>query len=78
MHVPGTEKPAEQRSEEEKAMIQEVEHAGWNAYMRAEGYCFAPERDDLAKQHHLLIPFHDLPEKEKIKDDVEWVDLNEQ
>lgn len=77
MHIPGTEKPAEQRSEEEKARIQEVEHAGWNAYMRAEGYCFAPERDDLAKQHHLLIPFHDLPEKEKIKDDVEWIDLNE-
>ncbi|MCD8150253.1 MAG: hypothetical protein LUE92_12005 [Clostridiales bacterium] len=69
MHVPGTDKAPGQRTEEERRAIQKVEHAGWNAYMRSIGYRYAPERNDMAKLHHLLIPFEDLPESEKIKDD---------
>ena len=67
--VPGLEKPPAQRTEEERIAIQQMEHAGWNAYMRSEGYIYAPQRNDAAKQHHLLIPFDDLPYSEKIKDD---------
>ncbi len=69
LHVPGTDKAPEERTLEEKMAIQRIEHAGWNAYMRSEGYRFAAERNDLARCHHLLIPFDDLPEKEKTKDD---------
>ena len=69
MHVPGTDKAPSERTEEEKRAIQKVEHAGWNAYMRSIGYSYAPKRNDLARLHHLLIPFEELPESEKIKDD---------
>lgn len=68
MGVPGIDKKPEDRTEEERIAIQFMEHAGWNAYMRTEGFCRGP-RDDLAKLHHLLIPFDELPYSEKIKDD---------
>ena len=37
--------------------------------MRSAGYSYAPVRNDLAKQHNCLVPFDDLPESEKEKDD---------
>ena len=67
--VPGLDRPPAQRTEDERIAIQQMEHAGWNAYMRSEGYIYAPKRNDAAKQHHLLIPFDELPYSEKIKDD---------
>lgn len=69
MKVPGMDKLPKDRTEEEKLAIQRVEHAGWNAYMRSEGYCYGEKRDDLAKLHPLLVPFDWLPETEKLKDD---------
>lgn len=69
MGVPGLEKPPAERTEEERMAIQRMEHAGWNAYMRSEGYVYAPKRNDAAKQHHLLVPFDALPYSEKVKDD---------
>lgn len=69
MKVPGTDKLPKDRTDEEKLAIQRVEHAGWNAYMRSEGYCYGDVRDDLAKLHPLLVPFDRLPEAEKLKDD---------
>lgn len=69
MNVPGTDRAPKDRTEEERRAIQKVEHAGWNAYMRSLGYCYAPKRNDLARLHHLLVPFDELPEEEKIKDD---------
>ena len=68
MGVPGIDKPPKERTEEERRAIQRMEHAGWNAYMRTEGFCCGP-RDDLAKLHHLLIPFDRLPLSEQLKDD---------
>lgn len=73
--IPGAEKPSKERSKDETVSLAKLEHKRWNAYMRAEGYCFSGStdektRDDLAKLHHCLVPFSDLPEKEKWKDDV--------
>ena len=65
----GIEKPIEQRTEEEIWALRELEHRRWNAYIRSEGYTYAEERNNLAKTHHCLIPFYDLPLKEQKKDD---------
>lgn len=67
--MPGADKPPDRRSEEEKRGLRLLEHRRWNAYMRSAGYSYAPVRNDLAKQHNCLVPFDDLPESEKEKDD---------
>ena len=46
----------------------ENEHKRWNAFMRAEGY-ICGKRDDIAKRHNDLVPFAQLVESEKQKDD---------
>lgn len=67
--VPGSDKKASERSEDELWFYRRLEHARWNAYVRSEGYVWAEKRDKLAKTHHLLVPFDKLPYEEQIKDD---------
>lgn len=67
--IPGADKKKEERTEEETDIIRRQEHDRWNAFMRTEGYSYAPERNDLGKKHNLLVPFDDLPEDIKMKDD---------
>lgn len=47
---------------------QRLEHWRWNAYMRSEGFRYAPERNDIAKEHHNLVPYDELDEKTKSYD----------
>lgn len=68
--IPGAGKDVSDRTEEEKHSIRMLEHCRWNAYMRSEGYCYSPVRNDLAKTHTDLVPFGSLSlEKQKIDDD---------
>lgn len=67
--IPGADVPVEKRSDEEKEIVRKLEHKRWNAYMRSEGYCYGEERDDMAKTHPCLVPYDELPEHEKKKDD---------
>ena len=72
--VPGADKPPAERTEEEKQLLRVIEHRRWNAYMRTEGYCYSgstdpASRNDLGKLHNCLVPFDELSEKEKVKDD---------
>ena len=69
LEIPGTDKDLKERSVEEKRYIREIEHRGWNAYMRGEGYRYSKERDDMLKTHQDLVPFYKLPLKEQEKDD---------
>lgn len=50
-------------------LLRRYEHRRWNTYMRGEGYICGEKKDHIAKTHPLLIPFDDLPEEEKKKDD---------
>lgn len=50
-------------------LLRLYEHRRWNTYMRSEGYVRGEEKDHIAKTHKLLVPFDDLPEEEKKKDD---------
>lgn len=67
--IPGIEKTLEERSEAEKWALRNLEHRRWNAYIRSEGFTYAPVRNNLAKTHPCLVPFDQLPEKEQEKDD---------
>ena len=71
--IPGSDKKTDQLTEEEKNIIEVLEHKRWNAYMRSEGYVFSgssdkSSRNDLAKMHHDLVDFSSLTEDEKRKD----------
>lgn len=68
-NIAGANKPAEERTEKEKYNMRILEHKRWNAYMRSEGYSYAVNRNDMAKQHNCLVPFDSLSEVDKIKDD---------
>lgn len=67
--MPGIDKAAKDRSDDELWALRRLEHRRWNAYMRSEGYCRGPERNDLAKMHHCLVPFDELSEADQKKDD---------
>ena len=74
--IPEAEYPPKQRKNEANIhAIRVLEHRRWNAYMRSIGYSYSGNvndkntRNNLAKLHHLLVPFDELPYKEQIKDD---------
>lgn len=69
LYTSGMGKEQEERTSDEKRKIRVMEHTGWNAYMRTEGYCYGRERNEMLKLHPDLVPFDLLSEKEKSKDD---------
>lgn len=71
--IPGAGKSEDALTDEEREIIETLEHRRWNAYMRSEGYVFSGSKDkasrnDLAKMHHDLVDFSSLSEEEKRKD----------
>ena len=69
--LPGAEKDPEARDwETERLPLRMLEHRRWSAYMRSEGYTYAPVRNDLAKQHWYLVNFSDLSDEVTRWDDV--------
>lgn len=71
--IPGADKAEDDLTENERDIIEALEHRRWNAYMRSEGYVFSGSKDkssrnDLAKMHHDLVDFASLTDEEKRKD----------
>ena len=71
--IPGAEKKEADLTDEERDIIQRLEHRRWNAYMRSEGYIYSKSRDkssrnDLAKMHNDLVNFSLLNEQDAKKD----------
>ncbi len=72
-NIPGTSKQEDELSNDEKKIINDIEHRRWNAYTRAAGYIYSgsPDkstRNDLGKMHNDLVSSSQLDEDEIIKD----------
>jgi len=48
--------------------LAQAEHLGWNAERFANGWTFAPTRNDAQKQHNLLVDWVNLSDSDKNKD----------
>ncbi len=71
--IKGADKKEEELTEEERDLIEHLEHRRWNTYMRSEGYVYSgnpdkSSRNDLGKMHHDLVDFASLSEEDKRKD----------
>ena len=63
--------PEVELTDEQRRMLEMLEHRRWNAYMRSEGYVYGETRDDLGKMHHNLVPYDALSSADQRKDS--WV-----
>ena len=64
--VNDTARPEAPLHEDLKPMA-EAEHNGWMAHRAQNGWYWAATRDDSAKQHPSMVPYTQLPEREKEK-----------
>lgn len=48
----------------------EESHDNWTKFKIENGWTYGPVKDEVKKEHPLLIPYEDLPESQKIKDDL--------
>jgi hypothetical protein len=62
---------------EERDMCRRLEHDRWMRFYLMYNWIYDPVRDNRRRRHHLLVPFEELDEKERIKDDSAWQVLNE-
>lgn len=46
----------------------EQSHESWSAQKIADGWVYGPTKDPVAKTHHCLVPFADLPPEQQAKD----------
>lgn len=46
----------------------ELEHIRWMRHHDYYNWTYDPQRNDAARKHHLLLPYHELPEEQKPKD----------
>lgn len=45
-------------------------HSNWCKYKVSEGWSYGRVKDPDAKKHPCLVPYHELPEEQKIKDNL--------
>lgn len=48
----------------------EQSHEGWCNFKIDHGWSWGPTKDETLKEHPLLVPYADLPESQKVKDDL--------
>ena len=64
-----TSRPAVEFFDDETILkLARVEHDRWMQEKLANGWTYAPVRDNAKKHHHMLIPYEKLPSEEQQKD----------
>lgn len=48
----------------------EESHQGWMRFKLAHGWTLGPVKDEAKKEHPLLVAYDELPESQKLKDDL--------
>ena len=48
----------------------EASHQNWMRFKEADGWVYGPKKDAELKVHPCMVPFSDLPEDQKAKDEV--------
>lgn len=43
-------------------------HENWSNVRRADGWVYGPVKDEVAKTHHCLVPYEQLPASQQLKD----------
>ena len=46
----------------------EQSHASWCSFKTSAGWVYGPVKDDVARTHPCLVPYEDLPARDKVKD----------
>ena len=57
---------------EKKALLEEMEHRRWVRFHLMYNWSYALQRNNAQRYHPLLVPFEELSEEEKRKDDFAW------
>ncbi|MBR6160160.1 MAG: hypothetical protein IKQ40_07640 [Lachnospiraceae bacterium] len=61
----------------QRKACRKLEHDRWMRFYLMYNWKYDPVRDNGKRFHHLLVPFEELEEDERIKDDSAWQILNE-
>jgi hypothetical protein len=46
----------------------QASHESWMAQKVSEGWVYGPKKDPEKKEHHCMVPFHELPREQQAKD----------
>jgi hypothetical protein len=60
-----------------REIYRKLEHDRWMRFYLMYNWKYDPVRDNAKRRHHLLVPYEELEEDERIKDDSAWQILNE-
>lgn len=62
---------------DKKEELEELEHRRWMRFHYMYNWQYAPKRNNTMRMHPLLVPFSELSENEKRKDDFAWEILSD-
>lgn len=59
-------------SDEARENCRVIEHNRWTLFHALYNWRYAPERNDAAREHPMMVPYEQLSEPERRKDDYAW------
>lgn len=59
-------------SDAQKEICRLIEHRRWMRFHSMYNWCYAPVRNNAAREHPLMLPYEDLAPEEQAKDDFAW------
>ena len=66
----------EAMTEDQRELCRRIEHERWTLFHALYNWRYAPERDNDAREHPLMVPYDALSEADRRKDDNAWLLLN--